>query len=157
LKIWRHNGGDSYIARRHRGLLHEAGFIKVLASATAESYGTSEATKSFGEVMEKFMFSHLETNMDLGWVDSKMAKKLTEEFDLGFGIEKETTRSIRFGIWDFGLRIEKEKSTAFRFGIEKETTESTQSNYLTRLPVSGIRYPASGIECQSFPATNFQK
>ena len=64
LKAWRHNGGDPYIARRHRGLLHKAGFVKVRASATAESYGDPEATRAFGAVMAKYMTSHLKTAMD---------------------------------------------------------------------------------------------
>jgi hypothetical protein len=82
IRSWRHNGGDPYIARRHRGVLHEAGFENVTASATVETYGTPEATLEFGEVMARYMSSHLKTAIDQGWVDSNTVDEMTDEWRL---------------------------------------------------------------------------
>jgi ubiquinone/menaquinone biosynthesis C-methylase UbiE len=42
-------GSDPYRGRALRGLLHEAGFVDVLASTKSFSYGTAAAVESFGQ------------------------------------------------------------------------------------------------------------
>ena len=70
------NGGDPYLARRHRAVLHESGFGRVIGSASCECYGAPEATKWFGEVMARFMPSNLETGVRLGWVDAESVERM---------------------------------------------------------------------------------
>lgn len=49
--IWERAGGYPRLARRLRGLLHEAGFVDVVASASYEAYGDLEALRSVTEVL----------------------------------------------------------------------------------------------------------
>ena len=80
VRTWKHNGGDPYFARRQRAVLNEAGFVRVEATASAESYGTPESTRQMGDMMADYMYTHLETAIQLNWVDSKKAKTLTTEW-----------------------------------------------------------------------------
>jgi ubiquinone/menaquinone biosynthesis C-methylase UbiE len=80
VRTWKHNGGDPYFARRQRAVLNEAGFARVEASATAESYGTPESTRKIGEMMAKYMDSHLETAIHLNWVNAATVEALTAEW-----------------------------------------------------------------------------
>jgi len=80
IRSWRYNGGDPFIARRHRGVLHEAGFTNVKASASVETYGTPEATKEFGEVMARYMSSHLQTAINQGWIDPQKVDEFAHEW-----------------------------------------------------------------------------
>jgi ubiquinone/menaquinone biosynthesis C-methylase UbiE len=80
VKTWKHNGGDPYFARRQRAVLNEAGFVRVEASASAESYGTPESTRKMGEMMADYMRTHLETAIQLNWVDKTTVETLTAEW-----------------------------------------------------------------------------
>lgn len=80
VKTWKHNGGDPYFARRQRAVLNEAGFVRVEASASAESYGTPESTRKMGEMMADYMHTHLETAVQLKWVDATTVETLTAEW-----------------------------------------------------------------------------
>ncbi len=80
VRTWKHNGGDPYFARRQRAVLHEAGFVRVEASASAESYGTPESTRKMGEMMAKYMYTHLDTAIQLNWVDAATVETLTAEW-----------------------------------------------------------------------------
>jgi len=80
VRTWKHNGGDPYFARRQRAVLNEAGFTRVEASASAESYGTPESTRKMGEMMADYMSTHLETAIQLNWVDAATVKTLTDEW-----------------------------------------------------------------------------
>lgn len=48
---WNSTSGNSRMARNLRVLLNQAQFVEVAASAHAESWGTSESTKAFGQMM----------------------------------------------------------------------------------------------------------
>jgi SAM-dependent methyltransferase len=48
-RLYTHNGGDSTIGRRVRGLLREAGFVRVEVAASYECYGNLEATRKRAE------------------------------------------------------------------------------------------------------------
>ena len=80
VKTWKHNGGDPYFARQQRAVLNEAGFVRVEASASAESYGTTESTRKMGEMMADYMKTHLETAIQLNWVDVTTVETLTAEW-----------------------------------------------------------------------------
>lgn len=49
-KLREHNGHDPTIGRRLRGLLHEAGFERIEASAAYESYGTPDQVRTLAQV-----------------------------------------------------------------------------------------------------------
>ena len=76
VRAWKHNGGDPYFARRHRAVLREVGFVRVVASASCESYGTPEATRWIGEVMARYIPSNLETAVRLGWADAELVERI---------------------------------------------------------------------------------
>ncbi len=61
LRLWQHKGGAPNTARRYRALLHEAGFARVEATASATAYGTPERAAQWGEQIA----SVLETAGDL--------------------------------------------------------------------------------------------
>jgi ubiquinone/menaquinone biosynthesis C-methylase UbiE len=44
-------GTDLELGRRLRQVLHDAGFVRILASATCDSYGTPDALRTFSEMM----------------------------------------------------------------------------------------------------------
>jgi hypothetical protein len=48
-RVWRLTGADPYLGRRHRTLLHRAGFTGVEASTTANTVGTAESARREGE------------------------------------------------------------------------------------------------------------
>ncbi len=51
MRIQEHNGGDYGMARHNRGLLSEAGFVRVEGSAIANYVGTAEGTRLRASVM----------------------------------------------------------------------------------------------------------
>src|SRR5262249_6738933 len=51
LRLWQHKGGAPDMARRSRALLHEAGFVRVEAMASAAAFGTPEEVAQWGEQM----------------------------------------------------------------------------------------------------------
>jgi len=67
-------------------VLNEAGFVRVEASASAESYGTPESTRKMGEMMADYMHTHLETAIQLNWIDATTVETLTAEWSLGVSI-----------------------------------------------------------------------
>ena len=70
-KLRRHNGHDPTIGRRLRGLLHEAGFERVEASAVYESYGTPDEVRALAAVWTGMITkSHVAAQaIELGWVN----------------------------------------------------------------------------------------
>jgi ubiquinone/menaquinone biosynthesis C-methylase UbiE len=76
VRSWKHNGGDPYFARRHRAVLRESGFVRVIGSASCESYGAPQATQWFGEVMARYIPSNLETAVRLGWADVELVERI---------------------------------------------------------------------------------
>lgn len=77
-KVWKHHGGDPFVARRHRALLREAGFARIVASASAEHWGTQEATRAFGELNASiFEDPHFtEPVIARGWADRATLEEL---------------------------------------------------------------------------------
>ena len=71
VRLWRHKGGDPCLGRRHRTLLHEAGFAPVEAGATAMAVGTAEAARRAGEAMARHFIDEGAGSemLALGWVD----------------------------------------------------------------------------------------
>lgn len=80
LKVWKHQGGDPFVARRHRALLREAGFARIVASASAEYWGAPEATRAFGELSASiFEDSHFtEPAIAQGWADHETLEELAQ-------------------------------------------------------------------------------
>jgi ubiquinone/menaquinone biosynthesis C-methylase UbiE len=76
VRAWKHNGGDPYFARHHRAVLHEAGFVEVIGSASCEVYGTPQATQWLGDVMARYIPSNLETAVRLGWIDGELSERM---------------------------------------------------------------------------------
>jgi SAM-dependent methyltransferase len=48
-------GGNPYIGKHQRGLLHQAGFVNVQAAASCECFSTAEATRQWGNVLADMM------------------------------------------------------------------------------------------------------
>jgi ubiquinone/menaquinone biosynthesis C-methylase UbiE len=48
--VWEAQGGHPRLGRRLRGLLHEAGFVDVIASASYDYYGEPEALRFIGQI-----------------------------------------------------------------------------------------------------------
>ena len=71
---WRlveHNGGDPAIGKHQRGLLYEAGFVRVEAVAKYSTVATQEAVRMRAEQgVRMFGESNITQQMiDLGWTD----------------------------------------------------------------------------------------
>jgi ubiquinone/menaquinone biosynthesis C-methylase UbiE len=67
-QVMRHNGGDVRFGRRHRQMLREAGFIRIVASASSDSFGTLEMTTRFSKYWaEIFLVQHRELILTHGW------------------------------------------------------------------------------------------
>jgi ubiquinone/menaquinone biosynthesis C-methylase UbiE len=49
--VWKKAGGDPWMARRLRGLLHEAGFVDVAASASFDVYGDVEGLRLLSQTV----------------------------------------------------------------------------------------------------------
>jgi SAM-dependent methyltransferase len=77
-RLWRRTGGDPCVGRRHRGLLHAAGFVGAEAGATAQTTGTAAAARRAGEWnAQRFQAGGmLEETVALGWVDPARAEAL---------------------------------------------------------------------------------
>ena len=52
-RVWRRTGADPCVGRRHRALLHQAGFTGVEAGATAATAGTAEETRRAAEALAR--------------------------------------------------------------------------------------------------------
>ena len=51
----RRKGGDPYRGKHQWAYLRQAGFVKIQAGASYDSYGTEETTRQLGETMAAFM------------------------------------------------------------------------------------------------------
>ena len=73
--IWRryrqHCGGDAFMGRRLRGLLHAAGFAKAKGTAASETWATPERSKAIATVMtEEFTGPKVAAvALEQGWAD----------------------------------------------------------------------------------------
>jgi SAM-dependent methyltransferase len=54
-RVFKYNGGDVHFGRRQRAFLREAGFVNIQVSASYDSYGTAEATRSTGEYLAELI------------------------------------------------------------------------------------------------------
>jgi ubiquinone/menaquinone biosynthesis C-methylase UbiE len=48
-RIWKNHGVDLYLGRRLRSLLHQAGFVRIKASASYDYFGTPEDTRALAQ------------------------------------------------------------------------------------------------------------
>ena len=71
LKHRQHCGGDPFIGRRLRAMLHGVGFTKTIGSSSSESWGTPEATQLMvTALMDEFTGPKItETALQMGWAD----------------------------------------------------------------------------------------
>lgn len=71
LKYRQRCGGDPFIGRRLRALLREAGFARTIGSATSETWGTPQLTRSFMSVLTaEFTGPKItEAAIQEGWAD----------------------------------------------------------------------------------------
>ena len=70
-RVWRRTGADPCLGRRHRTLLHGAGFTGVEASATADAAGTAEAARRLGATMTRRLLEDAAGTEAIarGWAD----------------------------------------------------------------------------------------
>ena len=67
-KVLRYNGGNPRFGRKQRQVLREAGFIKIVASASSDSFGTPEKTNEFIQYWtEIFLSEHRQFVLDQKW------------------------------------------------------------------------------------------
>ena len=70
-RIWQYHGSDRRLGRHLRGLLHQAGFVRVEASASYDCYGTTGevealARSEIGRIKTTRAFDEA---MEAGWID----------------------------------------------------------------------------------------
>ncbi len=75
-RVWKHDGGDPFLARRHRELLRLTGFTKIEASASSVYEGTPEATLRTSEAWARLVPTFGETAIQQGWTDSKEIEEI---------------------------------------------------------------------------------
>lgn len=70
-RFWQHGGGDPFLARQHRRLLREACFTGIVATASTECWGNTEATQYWGEFVARIILEPIFSDqaIALGWVD----------------------------------------------------------------------------------------
>jgi ubiquinone/menaquinone biosynthesis C-methylase UbiE len=73
---WKHVSGNPYIGKNLRALLNQAGYMNCEGTATAEYFGTSETTRSFGEFMSLYF-----ENSDVAARIVALELATTEELD----------------------------------------------------------------------------
>ena len=81
VRAWQHNGGDPFFARRHRAVLRAAGFVNIEGSGTAECYGTPAATQAFGQILAGYFAMHLETAVEMGWVEQERVEQIRSAWE----------------------------------------------------------------------------
>jgi ubiquinone/menaquinone biosynthesis C-methylase UbiE len=71
VKVQTYNGGNPFFARHHRQLLREAGFVRTVASASAEFRGTPKTTRAFAElgIAHHSAPAFVQTVLEQGWAD----------------------------------------------------------------------------------------
>jgi hypothetical protein len=79
LKRWQHLGGNPFGARHSRTLLRQVGFVDIRASASAEFWGTPDATRTWGEVFAAVIETptFCEQVITQGWTDSPTLERLS--------------------------------------------------------------------------------
>ena len=77
-RFWQHSGGDPFLGRHHRRLLREAGFTRIVATASAGCCGDAEATQRFGETLARLALEpHVADRIiALGWADRQTLEKM---------------------------------------------------------------------------------
>ncbi len=77
LKYRRHCGGDPAFGRRCRALLREAGFTETIGTASCDTWGTEEATKTFTSFLLDELTSPKirEVAVEKGWADQDQMDK----------------------------------------------------------------------------------
>jgi ubiquinone/menaquinone biosynthesis C-methylase UbiE len=80
-RVLEHNGGNPFLGRAHRRLLHEAGFARADAGATVDSAGTPEETRRWAALMKAVQHSAARTALAAGWTDSAALDAMLAEID----------------------------------------------------------------------------
>ncbi|MEM7123574.1 MAG: class I SAM-dependent methyltransferase [Pseudomonadota bacterium] len=86
-EIWRkyreHCGGDAFMGRRLRGLLHETGFVGATGAASSETWATPERTRLISSVMtEEFSGPKIaSTAEEMGWASRADMEEIGRAFD----------------------------------------------------------------------------
>ncbi len=77
-RFWQHNGGDPFLARRHRWLLREAGFTRITVTASTECWGNAEATQHWGETWARAILEpdFADRTTALGWADRQTLEEM---------------------------------------------------------------------------------
>lgn len=77
LKYRQHCGGDPFMGRRLRALLREAGFDKTVGTASSETWGTPELTRSMMSVLTDELTGPkiAETATQMGWASQAQMDK----------------------------------------------------------------------------------
>jgi ubiquinone/menaquinone biosynthesis C-methylase UbiE len=77
-KIIRAGGGDPFVGRRHRQLLREAGFTRVVGSASTECDGTLQSTTTRGDLAAALLDHMTETVVKSGWSTAAEVRELAD-------------------------------------------------------------------------------
>jgi SAM-dependent methyltransferase len=80
-RIFAHHGGQAHFGRRQRAALRELGFVRVVASASYDCYGTPEATRAFAAFWAHFLGDqHAALALSQGWADRAELDRLCAAF-----------------------------------------------------------------------------
>lgn len=79
-KIRHHNGGHPFIGTSFRALLREAGFVNTKATATYETWGTDDETKSMAGALTSLFTDEASTHAALsnGWIDESGLQNIVD-------------------------------------------------------------------------------
>jgi SAM-dependent methyltransferase len=81
LQVLRHNGGDPLRGRSDRQLLHDAGFARSEAGATAQAAGKLEETRRSATLMKAVWQGVAQTALAQGWADQVSLDAMLADVD----------------------------------------------------------------------------
>lgn len=88
-----HSGGDSYIGRELRRLLHEAGFVRTRASASLTAAGSLPETRQAAAVLAGVFQGVSRIALEQGWLDQQRADAIQAEV-LAWGEREDAFRAL---------------------------------------------------------------
>jgi SAM-dependent methyltransferase len=81
-RVLQHNGGDPFLARRHRRSLLDAGFTRTEGSATVRVAGSETTCRAVAGFMKAQLVNQGKTALEQGWIDEPTLDVLVAEIDL---------------------------------------------------------------------------
>jgi SAM-dependent methyltransferase len=81
VRVRQHNGGDPFLARHHRRLLLQAGFVAAEASASVDSAGSPAELARHGAFLKAQWAGVARTALAQGWLDQSAVRATAAEID----------------------------------------------------------------------------